>query len=169
MKNSLHSKFSLEPLDKGQRQSFMQFRNEDVHQMFTYICFMGFARVVIALIALLDSQSRVELIILANWIFLSILHWIVWALGKRFKDKMVYLIPTIHLITHLVVVVTVETINISEVNSVVPVKEVTNWVFDLFAMNTLLLAPSIWHVALLYMPCYLLSVIFFEGRLSENV
>ena len=137
--------------------------------MFIYLCIMAIAHVIIALNALLSSQSRDKFIMLAISVLLAILYWSFWALGKRFKDSMVYSIPAMHLLTHLIVVGTAQTIQISEGNSAVPVHEMHYRVYDSFAIYTLLLAPTVWHVALLSMPCYLLSTVFFSIQLTENV
>ena len=52
MKEYSYSKFSLVPIDKEERQRFMKFRNDDVHQMFIYPCVIGSLGLVLGLIAL---------------------------------------------------------------------------------------------------------------------
>ena len=145
----------------------MKFRNDDVHQMFIYPCVIGSLGVVLGLIALFFLKSKAEFIQQSMQFFHAILYWIIWALGKRFKDKMVYFIPIQYLIIQLTIMATSEAIRIPFGDKEVPVTGMLSKICNGFAVYTLLLAPTIWHVLLIYTPCFILSIIFFINRHSE--
>ena len=146
----------------------MKFRNEDVQQMFIYPCFMRLSMVIVFSISILFDLSRVTFTFLIMQIFLSSLNWTIWALGKRFKDKMVYMILAGYLLTQLTIVFTTETIHRSEGEKALHVEQTPMRLFIGFAIHTLLLAPSIWSLALVYVPTYLLTFLYFRIQLSEN-
>ena len=168
MTSKTYSKFTLEPKDKEQKQRFIQFRNEDVHQMFIYQCVLSLFGFIISLIAFLVSPSRVTFTTLLMQTLINSLNWSFLALGKRLKDKMVYLIMAEYLLTHLIIVVTTEMIHISNGEEASHKEQTPARVFVSFAIHCLLLAPSFWSLALVYMPYYILTILFFRIRCADD-
>ena len=103
-------------------------------------------------------------------LFNVLMYWIVWALGKRFKDKMVYLVAITYLVLHVVILGTtseVMKVHLDDTDEEVPVIGMLSKICSSFGIYVLLLAPSIWHVVLVYVPGFIIMIIHFIHRHSE--
>ena len=97
-------------------------------------------------------------------------YWLIRALGKRFKDSMAYLVALSYIITHVAALLVVsETIVIEEDDSdaSMPGLGMLSKICSAFGIYTLLLAPTIWHVTLVYVPGFIICIIHFIHRHDE--
>ena len=165
-----YSKFSLSPLDKELRKRFMAFRNEDVLDMYIYPCIIASVGIAVTLIALVFLQTKALLIQLSMQTFNVIAYWLIWLLGKRFKDKMAYLVAFSYIVIHVIaLLVAQENIEIKneERTSVSDGLGMTSKICSSFVIYTLLLAPTIWHVVLVYVPGFIISILHFIHRHAQ--
>ena len=91
MTESKYWKIALHLKDEEERRKFKVFRNEDVFSMYTFVSLLASCEVVFltaALVYSLFTGNDVEFILI-NFIYqlvIAISLWLVWALGRRFRD-----------------------------------------------------------------------------------
>ena len=160
MTNNNYSKITLFPEDKGERQKFKEFRDEDVASMFAFVSAMAACEVLINLVAVFSSlfTGKDLEFALINFVYqldIAIAMWVVWMLGKRFKSKYNLMIAAVYVFIQLSFALTIEIMSHYEDPDFVVITKLVGY----FVIFLLLLAPSI-HFVLFYALVYSTSIIY---------
>ena len=86
----------------------MESRKDDVKEMFTYACFFVTLRLAMGIYNTIASKDIDRIAYPAIQFICCLLHFIVYLLGRRFKDKFVAMIVAVYVATHLLVLARVE-------------------------------------------------------------
>ena len=82
----------------------------------------------------------------------------VWAVNKRYKSKAVYFITTFYILTQILITATLELV--FQRTNYLPVQSMLTRMCSNCVVYTLLLAPSIQVVWFIYIPVFLLNIIY---------
>ena len=112
-------------------------------------------------------QSPGRFIELAYQVVITVLHGTIWLLGKRFKDQIVYMIPVLYIVMHLLIQITLETLQLPWVDGHIPIAGMLVRMCAPLAIYSLLLAPRVSYVLCCYLPVFLANIIYTVIRHSE--
>ena len=149
----------MTPKDKELEEKFLQFRKDDVQEMQLYVCyfFLVYSSVGVVLLVVHDVSTR-NVIILVMGLLNAILHFAVYFIAKRFKQKLMTMIVILSLVQHLLVVLTLDMVNETEEGGMKWMLS-RNLSSDLI-ISCLMLAPSYKYIWFCYIPISISTWIF---------
>ena len=153
-----YSKITLLPRDKDELRKFQNFRNDDVFYMFKIMCIlatievglMAFAFLYAHAVGLALKQNTIQLVY-QSMVTLTI--WLVWALGKRFPERLDVMIAASFAILSAILTVTVDFMAEFDDAELVMIYKLMGYM----VLWVQFLAPSIFFL-LFYAAVYLIAI-----------
>ena len=137
--------------------------------MYIYACFFMTLRFIVSFVTTLNQHDDVAWIVRLTWLLVSLAHFAVHFLGKRFKDKFIPMMVGLFIFAMIFVMVSLETtVSYYEVDVPIAVQLRDNLlIFPL--IYSILLTPSIKYICFVYEPFYLTLAIFcIKGHEAAN-
>ena len=157
MKEENYNIATLSPNNKEEKKLFSTFRKTDVESMFTYMCIFTTCFAVGFAFVFIRSQTFSNFIQLLLALVRALLHWLIYAIGRKVKHKLVYMIAVLFVTEQILIALTFEWLKEEEGRSV-------NYHL-MFRMTSfcviyaLLLAPSIYYIWICYIPAFFINVV----------
>ena len=147
MTEGKYSKITLIPKDEEERRKFKAFRNEDVFSMFTFVSALASCEVFFLVAAVINSlfegsDIAFNMINFVYQLVIALAMWLIWFLGKRFKDQYAVMIAGLYVIIQLCFSISVEFLSEFEDPGFVVITKIVGYL----VLYMLLLAPSIYFV-----------------------
>ena len=105
MPDNRYNRVLLTPENEEEQRLFMDFRSADIIDMHFYGCLFTTLMLLLGILAFFSntSTSTIKLVLLP--LFLTLIRWLAYVLGKRFPSKMNYMILTVFILETLYITI----------------------------------------------------------------
>ena len=89
MENNKYTRYNLRPIDKEEQKLFWKFREDDILDLFKYVCLVETIWLLAYISALFSEVTEKHMLAILLGVIACTMHWTVFCFRNRLKDKIV--------------------------------------------------------------------------------